>query len=94
MKSYGYFIPKGTSILATKRNSDGSLEVEPKLMKKDVIYFLNKIVIDPLYPSENQDEKHFASRGFFGFALSENKAGYEMIICHSQNIKMKSMSTT
>ena len=82
----GFLLKKGTPIIAAKRNSDGGLDVEPKIIKKDVMYFLEDLVIDPLYPSDNPSERHYAQRGFYGFHLTGRTKGYDLIICHNTNI--------
>lgn len=86
-----YFtITKGTPILAAKRTLEGRLEVEPKITTKDSSYSMEDIEIQAWSKREGalMDENHFAERGFFGFELSANASGYDLIICHISNTKL------
>lgn len=88
----GYSIRKGTPVLAAKRDEKGNLIVEPVVTKKDVLYTLEDLAIDPMFAVEpmsakdSQFERHFGQRGFFGFKLNPNSKGYELLICHGKNI--------
>lgn len=82
----GFLLEKGTPVIAAKRKEDGTLEVEPKVIKKEIMYFLEDLIIDPLHPSDNPCEKHYAQHGFYGFQLTGRTKGYDLIICHSSNI--------
>lgn len=84
----GFLMKKGTPVLAAKRNRKGELEVEPKVLKEDKMYFLEDLVVDPLNPTGNEDEKHYTDRGFYGFRLPTNSQGFTVLICHSQYIQI------
>lgn len=83
----GFLMKKGTPVLAAKRVGN-EIEVEPKILKKDTMYFLEDLVLDPLNPTGNEDEKHYTDRGFYGFRLPNNPQGYTVLICHNKYIQI------
>lgn len=84
----GFLMKKRTPVLAAKRNENGELQVEPKVLKEDKMYFLEDLALDPLNPTGNADEKHYTDRGFYGFKLPNNSQNYTVLICHNKYIQI------
>lgn len=82
-------IRRGTEIQVMKL--DGS--VEAKTMKRDELYEIEDVVIDPLGhvgqgPQDKSIGGEYARGGFYGFNLPANRAGYMVLITKVENVRV------
>lgn len=87
-----FIIEKGTEVIAINYKKDASSSMDKKVMKDNIMYFIEDIKIDPvgMIGSHKGDlstiDGQFARGGFYGFKLPVNKSGYETVLVHMSDV--------
>lgn len=86
-----FLIKQNTEVLAVNYKDNKSSSIDLKTIKKDVVYSLGDVQVDPVGKLGNHKESvslggQFARDGFYGFKLPKNDKNYETMLVHMSDV--------
>ncbi|WAB25108.1 hypothetical protein M3_0157 [Lysinibacillus phage vB_LfM_LysYB1] len=86
-----FVLEVGTKAKAVKFNGLQQPVIEDKVIKKETMYFLEDLQVDPIGkhgagPQHNTIGGDWARKGYYGFQLPKNSKGYDLLLVHSNDV--------